>query len=228
MIVYYRISNNSYSKPKFENASKISCLINFTKNVLDIDKDIFLLYADNINEATFNLIKEYNPVKISEGNAGSFRRVLRDALILPDNEIVLFQEDDYLYLPSSRNCILEGLEIADYVSLYDHPDKYIAANKGGNPFIEDDGGEKTKVYLTKSTHWKLANSTTMTFATKVKTLREDKPVWDKYISGNHPYDFQAFCELIQNKGRKLVTPIPAKSTHAEIASCSPLIKWENV
>jgi transaldolase len=39
----------------------------------------------------------------------------------------------------------EGLDISDYVSGYDHPDKYIDSDQGGdNPFIKD-GGEITRV-----------------------------------------------------------------------------------
>ena len=60
-----------------------------------------------------------------------------------------FVENDYLHHSNARNILLEGFTVgADYVSLYDHPDKYLNANEGGNPFIED-GGEVTKVYLSK-------------------------------------------------------------------------------
>lgn len=226
MIIYYRISNNSYVKPKLSNATKRNCLINFMK---EFGENINII-ADNINHKLYSEIKDLilhidNFEQTNLGNAGSFRYVLDKAVNLNDNEIVLFQEDDYLYLPNSKNCIIEGLEIADYVSLYDHPDKYISASRGGNPYIDGDNGEKTKVYLTKSTHWKLANSTTMTFASKVSTLKEDKKIWDRYISGDHPLDYQAFCELIQFYKRKLITSIPGKSTHCEIDGCSPLINW---
>jgi hypothetical protein len=35
----------------------------------------------------------------------------------------------------------------------------------------------------------------MTFACRVGTLREDMPIWEKWTSGTHPHDFQAFLEL---------------------------------
>jgi outer membrane scaffolding protein for murein synthesis (MipA/OmpV family) len=62
---------------------------------------------------------------------------------------------------------------ASFVSLYDHPDKYLPPSQGGNPYCEG-GAEDTRVYLTKSTHWKITNSTTMTFAATVSTLKKNR------------------------------------------------------
>ena len=56
----------------------------------------------------------------------------------------------------------------------------------------------------------------MTFATTVKTIREDKDVWFKFTDGSYPHDMQIFLEL-REKGRTLVQPIPTKSTHCEPA-----------
>ena len=111
------------------------------------------------------------------------------------------------------------------MSLYDHADKYIPANKGGNPLIDIDGGEITKVFRTKSTHWKLTNSTTMTFACTIEQLQQDAEVWKKYTEGTHPHDMQIFLEL-RDKGRSLVTPLPGYSTHCEPSWSSPGINWE--
>ena len=83
------------------------------------------------------------------------------------HEVVYFAEDDYIYKKNAPTIILEGLQVGDYSSGYDHPDKYINKKDGGpNPFIED-GGELTRVLLTKSSHWKLTNSCCMTFAVKL-------------------------------------------------------------
>ena len=112
---------------------------------------------------------------------------------------------------------------ADYVTLYDHPDKYI---NGINPHVTD-GGEETKVFLTDSCHWKFTNSTTMTFATTVKTLKDDIEIIRKWTLGTHPNDFEMFIEL-RNKGKSLVSPLPGYSTHGETAFLTPLINWEKV
>jgi hypothetical protein len=160
-------------------------------------------------------------------SAAGFRIVLNEALKLQNDEIVYFVEDDYLHLPKSRQVLLEGLERVDYVSLYDHADKYIPASRGGNPFIDDDGAEVTKVFVTKTTHWKLTNSTTMTFGAKVSTLKEDEAIWKKYTSETYPHDFKCFLEL-RESGRALATPIPGYSTHCEPMWASPLTDWLSV
>lgn len=227
MRILYRLSDGSYKKERFPHATKRGCLENFLKH---FPKEEVSLFADNVKDETFQWLQEYG-VDLRRTNGGSsaagFRIVFEEALRLPDDEVVYFVEDDYLHLPKSRDVLLEGLKKTDYVTLYDHFDKYIPASRGGNPYIGEDGAEPTVVFLTKNSHWKLTNSTTMTFATKVKTLREDEAVWRKYTSGTHPYDFQCFLELRQH-GRTLASPIPGLSTHCEPQWAAPLIDWENV
>lgn len=227
MKVLYRISDGSYKKERFKNATKQHCIENFLTH---FPKEEVTIYADNVRDETYEWIGALGcDVKRTNGgsSAAGFRIVLEEALQLTDNETVYFVEDDYLHLPNSRKVLLEGLERSHYVSLYDHRDKYIPASMGGNPFIEDDGAETTKVLLTNTTHWKLTNSTTMTFAVNVSTLKEDAEIWKKYTSGTYPHDFKCFLELREN-GRTLITPIPGYSTHCEPMWASPLTEWENI
>lgn len=227
MKIFYRISDGSYKKERFPHATKQNCLENFLKH---FPKEEITIYADNVKDDTFAWLESYNiNLKRTYGgsSAAGFRIVSEDSLLLPDNEIIYFVEDDYFHLENSYQAILESLERVDYISLYDHVDKYIPANQGGNPFIDEDMAEETKVFITKSRHWKLTNSTTMTFATKVKTLREDIDIWRRYTSETYPHDFQCFLTL-RDKGRTLATPIPSLSTHAEIRWAAPLIDWTNI
>ena len=142
------------------------------------------------------------------------------------NYSVYLVEDDYLHLKGARKVLLEGIKIADYVSLYDHPDKYLNANQGGNPFVQD-GGEVTKVYRSESCHWKLTNSTTMTFASTADVLKRDKEILQKWTTGTYPEDFKMFIELREND-RSLITPLPGYSTHGETQWLSPFIDWSKV
>lgn len=228
MRVFYRISDASNtSKIKFSHATKKHCLENFLQH---FPAEIINIYADKVHSDTLNWLNTLgcNIVETNcKSNSDSFLNVLNQAILLPKDETVYFVEDDYLHLPKSRQVLLEGIDRAHYVSLYDHRDKYIPASMGGNPFIEDDAAELTKVFVTNTTHWKLTNSTTMTFASKVSTLQEDSEIWNKYISGTHPHDFQCFLEL-RDKGRTLATPIPGYSTHCEPMWAAPLIDWESV
>jgi hypothetical protein len=132
--------------------------------------------------------------------------------------------------------MLEGIQIGDYVSLYDHPDKYLPPEQGGNPLVKD-GGENTKLLLTRSSHWKVTNSTTMTFATRVQTIQEDQAIWWKYTQKNTPQDFKAFAELcghtfLKNKitspKRKLISCLPSRATHIELKHLAPLTDWHQI
>jgi hypothetical protein len=227
MKIIYRISDAGYNKVKPDYINNENCLKNarFTFN-----KSEWFIIADNISSITSDMIHNYaseNIIsKISIGHgAGTFNLALTKALSFNDDEIVYFLENDYLHKPESDKILLEGFKIgADYVSLYDCPDKYIDPSSGGNPYCEG-GAEDTRVYLSESCHWKMTNSTTMTFASKVKTLREDEKILRDFTSGSYPEDFKMFLAL-RDKGRSLITPLPGYSTHGETAWLSPLTNWK--
>jgi len=229
MKIIYRISDAGYNKVKPNYITNENCL----RNAVQVfGKDSFYIIADNVSDSTKEMILKYVDVikLVSVGNgAGTFNLALDWALQQNDDEIIYFLENDYLHKLDSENILIEGIELgADYVSLYDHPDKYIPASRGGNPYIEDDGGEVTKVYLSKSCHWKLANSTTMTFASKVGTLKKDESILRKWTNmGHYPRDFDMFMELREN-GKSLMTSIPGYSTHGETDWLSPLTDWSSL
>jgi len=220
MNIIYRISDAGYNKVKPEYINNENCL----KNSINIfNKENWLIISDNYSGDLKQYNKKVQNVTIGHG-AGTFNLALDYALLLNDNEIVYFIENDYLHKPDSDKILLEGFELgADYVSLYDHPDKYM---DGTNPYVEN-GGEYTKVYLSNSCHWKLTNSTTMTFAAKVKTLSEDEYILREFTKTTHPNDFQMFLAL-REKGRSLITPIPGYSTHGETAWLTPLTDWSKI
>ena len=224
MKIIYRISDTGYNKVKPSYIGNENCLRNATKIFNQVE---WLVIADNTSSPTDEMILKYqsNITKVNIGHgAGTFNLALDEALKLDDKEVVYFLENDYLHKSNSLKILLEGINIgADYVSLYDHPDKYIY---GANPFVEG-GGEYTKVFLSESCHWKLTNSTTMTFASKVKTLRKTENVLREYTQGSYPRDFDMFVHLY-NSAHYLVTPIPGYSTHGETAWLTPLIDWSKI
>lgn len=231
MKIIYRISDAGYSKVKPEYVNNELCLKNFCNVFFDQIYNI-LVIADNCSDDTIAMIKKYiDPVnirKVSVGHgAGTFNLALDMALGYDDETIIYFVENDYLHKQGSPRILVEGLQLGyGYVSLYDHPDKYINKQNGGNPFIED-GGEVTRVMLTNSCHWKLTNSTTMTFASTVGTLREDESILREFTKGSYPRDFEMFLALRENQ-KGLLTPIPGYSTHGETAWLTPLIDWSKI
>ncbi len=99
--------------------------------------------------------------------------------------------------------IAEGLSLADYVTLYDHPDKYSA---------EYAFGETSKVMKTKSSHWRYTVSTCMTFATTVRMLKRDEAIWRRHLTGSHPHDHLIFSEL----EKKLAVCLPGRACHCDL------------
>jgi len=231
MKIIYRISDSGYNKVKPNYINNEACLKNAIQTFPWFEHD-WVILADNISEETRTMIKKYISEKfikdVSVGHgAGTFNLALDEALQEPDWQVVYFLENDYLHKPNSDKVILEGLELgASFVSLYDHPDKYLPPSQGGNPYCEG-GAEDTRVYLTESTHWKITNSTTMTFATSVSTLVRTQATLRKYTQGTYPEDFKMFLDL-REQGELLISSIPGYSTHGETAWLSPLTDWSKI
>ena len=219
MKILYRISDKSFEKSKLIGATKEVCLMNFCKAFADVLFNGFgdLAYvppvkiiADNCERKTIKMIQETGlPVtSTSEGNAGSLRKAIEIALEEDDDELVYFCEDDYLHLGSAPKLLEEGIKRADYVTLYDHPDKYTR---------NYNGGEFSKVIKTASSHWRYTASTCMTFGTKVGKLREDKDIWfnDEMTGEFVPHDHHIFGKL-NEKGRRLAVAIPGVACHVDL------------
>lgn len=247
MVVFYRISestNPEHEKRrswqvKLKNATKKKCIDNFLEC---FPTSHIRFYVDSITEETWGYLKSLEGerieiVKISAGSdAKSFRCMLDGLTTFPSTPQtkVLFQEDDYLYLPGAEQAIEEALEFSDYVTGYLHPDKFILPAYGGNPFVEQQGvSEPTRVVKTSTRFWMMTNSTTNTFASRVGTLTEDMELWMKATEDLiNTKDFATFLRL-REKGRTLLMPIPTLSTHCLKGFEAPLIgtgidSWESL
>lgn len=228
--IVYRISELTAGgeKKKPEYATKIRCLTNAVETFTDAE---WVVLADSISDSFFFEIQNVcsNVTRIKCGTGGSsFRYAANIAMSFNPNDVVYLLEDDYLHLPRSMGVLLDGFAVgADYVTLYDHPDKYVDKRFGGNPLVRN-GGELTRVKLGEQSHWKSTNSTTMTFATHVQTLKDDWPVFLKFCGGSYTDDFRLFRYLAKWKRRQLVSSVPGFSTHCETAFLSPLVDWYSV
>lgn len=225
--LYYRICDVGYPKEKPAYITKENCLRNAVVS-FPLDKVCWHVIADNVCEETYQMICKYIPEecieRVSVGHgAGTFRLALYQALELNDNSLIYFLEDDYLHLPESLRCLTEAAETnnEDYITLYDHPDKYISERVSLK-------GAKRELYLIGTRHWRTTTSTTMTFAAFVDVLRRDRDVFMRWTETKHPYDYQIFVELgLLNKAR-LISPIPSLSTHGETEFLAPGIEWGKI
>ena len=231
MKIIYRISDAGYNKVKPEYINNENCLNNFCKVFGDYINDITII-VDTPSQTLLEMIKKYIPhtnikiVNIGHG-AGTFNIALDIALTFDDNEVVYFVENDYLHRENSPNIIKDIFNLGThYATLYLHPDKFIIPSLGGNPEVDDDGGYLTKIYKGEFEYYALFNSTTMTFASTVKTLKDDIEILRKWTSTPHPYEYQMFLEL-RDKGKVLMAPLNTYSTHGEVAWLSNFVNWED-
>lgn len=177
--------------------------------------NIYVL-GDGLSDGLTQFIHSFNP-KYLENKVRGRQQWMMDKINFcidnfSDDEELYLVEDDYFHLEKSDILIHEGLQHSEYVTLYDHPDKY-NQHPHKNPEITS-LGEVTTLFMTDNSHWKYTNSTTGTFACSRRTLREDRDVWFKniHLTPNGCWDYCTFIEL-RSKSRKVATSIPGKSTH---------------
>jgi len=217
--IIYRFCDNRILTG-YTNITKFDCLYNF----INVFGEGFTILFDNTNKTIVNdFVKSnrFNVIETSLGNSGSFNKCLDIIQDFEDEDLVYLVEDDYLHKPGSQDILIEGLEKAKWVTLYDHPDKYM--NNGPNPLVHN-SAEQSRIYLTNSTHWKTTNSTTMTFAAKAKDIKSYSNIMKNYLKHSVPDDFNMWRAILQDS--ELISPIPGYSTHCQEPWISPLHEWK--
>lgn len=159
-------------------------------------------------------------IPIKEGiEAGSFLRLIEHVktLDLAPNTIIYFLEDDYVHREGWVDALFEAFSLeTDYVTLYDHSDKYTAY-----PNLQ------SKLFVTKSCHWRSTPSTTNTYAMRFSTLKEDISIHRRFsLNRKVSADHDKFV-FLEKKGRTLISAVPGFSTHADPEFLSPCIDWSN-
>ena len=256
IVPIYRISdggNREKIKPGY--ATKEQCLLNFIR---EFGVDNLYIICDNVTQETFEMVKSHVPperVSIgSNGNTGAFMASLSLAKAMLDNtpeqqweEVYFyFVEDDYIHRRGAQNVLVDAfLNLnAEYVSLYDHPDKYqdnkspeFIDGHGRVDVVRDDGfrmpgavypekASETRLFASKLCHWREVGSTTMTWAVPATVLLEDLyDIMEVHFQKPLPMGGTNF-QMLRDKGRTLITPLPAFSTHAEERWMSYYVDWE--
>jgi len=195
-------------------------------NLIDITNwdlcDLKIVYDLHFGDNASDFFGDpYDIIKIDSGTeADSFIRLL-DIIINdnnPEDQIIYILEDDYLHREGWENAMIESLNgICDYVSLYDHADKYT-----------DYPDLTSRILISESSHWRTVPSTCNTYACKARTLYSDIDIHKKYSIEHYngiSQDHSKFVHLA-SVGKLLVTPIPGYSTHCNHLQ-SPIIKWNN-
>lgn len=207
MICIYRYSDKGKNPIEFGYPfTKKDCWESFCKAFPNYEK---IIVADNCED--ISIFEGYKVIATSLGNSESAKFAIDFCIENFTDELIYLAEDDYLYKQNCENIFEEVLQYVDYATLYDHGDKYKNFNNQPNPFINW-YGENTHLFRTEKCHWKLTNSTTMTFACKIDTLKKDRDLIFKYLANKIPLDFQMFLDLL-SKNRTLASAVPGLSTH---------------
>ena len=145
------------------------------------------------------------------GMRGSLRAILELPLARswPEDDLVWFAEDDYLYLPRAFVDLVAAADAfphASYLGLY----ALIGLRQPNGASFDDPlrmprGWSESKVTLVNGHPWRRALSTTSTFGVRMKALVEDYPMmkWAMYTGG--AYDHST-CLMYQG-----FLPYPPKS-----------------
>lgn len=239
LLTFYRAAPAGGPKSRPAGFSKARCLASFLDAVERHPPDEVHFVCDGeLPPAVLRRMHAFGCVHKLDGagNTGSFRATLRLALEhgAPDDGVYLV-EDDYLHRPESLAVLASALRSADrqahrYFTLYDHPDRYRR---------DDDARSRGRtIDLVDDRHWRRVESTTMTFAARVETLRADRwllELWSAPLF-KYPHD-RAIWRSLQRLGkyralpgpsRQLLSVLPAEATHMEVAALAPAVDWSIV
>lgn len=214
---YSNLNYSTKNRPDWWDKEKV--FQNFKNTINPETTNYTIIYDEHYGKQQDTFLKDEEVVTINCGKESeSFCKTLDHILTqnFNDDTIIYFLEDDYVHRPEWDKVLVDGFTLpVDYVTLYDHGDKYQEMYKD---FM-------SKVLITKYSHWMPTPSTTNTFAVKFKTLKEDYEIQKKWSTDYEPSaDHAKFIELNQ-RGRNLISSIPGYSTHAHKEFLSPCIDW---
>ena len=179
----YRISSNSLEKKRIDKFSKVELL---SDTLAKFTGFYPIVIADNCSDEILEKIPSFNVefLVTKLGNSRSMLFAIKHVLgIANPGDIIYFCEDDYWHENELSKYIDEGLMKFDYITLFDHPDKYMEFTDYHSPTRNGAFSEWTQVvrsaYLPR--WWRLTGSTTMTFAANYNALKEDAWIFEFFL-----------------------------------------------
>lgn len=184
------------------------------------DFKINIIYDGNeknwIHDATYD---KFYQIEAKDDMVSFFEtcHIVKQDELIKENDLIYFLENDYMH---TRDWFVKVKELfsmyegLDYVSLYDHNDKYFL------PMYEN---LTSKIFTTNTHHWRTTPSTCGSFIVTKQRFDEDYDILST-MRGDH----NKWLWLNQNRSRFVFTPIPGLSTHCMEGLLSPTIKWHNI
>ena len=204
--VYPRFSKNAFTEgfsDKFDMFK--NCLISFIAALEGIDYKIHFI-LDSCPRLYTEFIEHLVPSErcsieqlSNAGNRNTFLRQIEVLLNQTFSDNIYFAEDDYLYKKGTFLKILNFLNVSnkvDFVTPYDHPDYYSNTSCAGK-FLHK---YRSEIEFYKGMHYRTVSSTTLTFLTTVKVLKETKKHFLRYMT-KRLGDYQMWLMLTHVKRR---------------------------
>lgn len=222
MITYYRLCGIPSTNPspvlqedKF--ALNKLCLRSFVEAFKEVQPDMVIL-ADFCGPEYEAMIKEVVPFKYSyiPTNIGINETCLMqyEMASTTTDEVILFQECDYLYRPGTGKLVEQAIQHFNLFSPYDHKNFYI------------DGrihSRVTELEVFENHHFRTTERNTMTFGMTRRAFTECLPNLKRwgYLDNMVWHEMRA-------KGFPLWVPIPAFATHMTKDWLAPGVEWETL
>lgn len=217
---HFNTEGNDYrGRPNWFDFEK--CFKNLLKTIQGKNVDLHLIMDGDVTTNFINNYKDsYTLHTIKAGKDQiSFNKTweIAKTLNIKEKDLIYFLENDYLHVGDWVDKVIELFSIFEglnYVSLYDHNDKYFL------PMYED---LVSKLFTTNTHHWRTTPSTCGSFIIPKKIFTEDFTDHTT-IEGDH----NKFLQLTHTKNRFIITPLPGLSTHCMQGLLSPCINWEKI
>jgi len=219
--IYYRHASNCTVKNRPNWFSFESCWKNLLKTIEGKENINLTLALDGDIDDDFT--KDYqSKFELFTTNHGSSLLSYRDLLKYVKNiemdgdDLIYFIENDYLHLEGWVEKLVDLFscyESLNYVSLYDHNDKYM-------PIYND---LSSKILTSNTHHWRTTPSTCGTFAISRNLFDQDYDIWESAVG-----DHNTFLYLNDERQRYVLTPIPGLATHCMEGLMSPMVNWEKI
>jgi hypothetical protein len=149
--------------------------------------------------------------KTGAGNEGTFYTQTDIALTLPDDEVVLYLEDDYLWSQDTLNVLHQASEILGFISPYDHPAHY----------LEERFDKRYLTALVNNRTYRTSPSNTLTFAAPVRLIKKHQIDLKAYGIGDHE-----MWQSIIASGDEIWCPMLSMATHLVQDWIAPNVAWD--
>jgi len=217
---HYNIQGNDLkNRPNWFDFEK--CFLNLLKTIEGKYVDLHVIMDGDIESNFINKYKDKYTLHTIHARTeyGSYLETYKyiKSLNLADTDLIYFLENDYLHVDNWVSKIIELFSTYDnlnYVSLYDHGDKY---------FLPSYDDLVSKIVTTASHHWRTTPSTCGSYIITKKIFDEDED-----INTGGPGDHHKFLYLNESRNRFVLTPIPGLSTHCMEGLLSPTINWKEL